>query len=109
VVRAATGECFEIPCEPGYPLGVVEQADYVTQWNDLGPEPCTLFCYTDGVIEAMNQAGDQFARSRMVQVLHAAAGIAPDKLIEQMRNSIAEFCAGATQSDDITMLAVHLT
>ena len=109
VVRVATGECFEVPCEPGYPLGVVGKADYMTQWLDLGPEPCTLFCYTDGVIEAMNPAGDQFTRSRMVQALHAAGDVAPDELIDQMGNSVAEFCGEAAQSDDITMLAVHLT
>ncbi len=107
-MRAAPGECFEVPCEPGFPLGVVGRAEYTTEWADLGPAPCTLFCYTDGVIEAMNPDGQRFTFSKTLQALHAAGDIAPERLIAQVSASIAAFCGSATQSDDITMLALHL-
>jgi sigma-B regulation protein RsbU (phosphoserine phosphatase) len=108
VVRSAPGACSEIECEPGYPLGIVEQAEYYTAKVELGAEPCALFCYTDGVVEAMDSAGDQFGSGRMIEALRTAADIAPQSLIQQTSSAITTFCGEATQSDDITMLALRL-
>ncbi|MFQ5493824.1 MAG: SpoIIE family protein phosphatase, partial [Phycisphaerae bacterium] len=44
--------------EPGYPLGIVENAEYPTVSAELGPDPFAMFCYTDGVIEAINNDGE---------------------------------------------------
>ncbi len=108
VVRASAGDCAEALCESGYPLGVVGPAEYMTEQVELGPEPCTLFCYTDGVIEAMDTVGDQFTYAQMLEVLHSTEDIAPQSLIERMAAALAKFCGEATQSDDITMLALRL-
>ncbi|MFQ5492401.1 MAG: PP2C family protein-serine/threonine phosphatase, partial [Phycisphaerae bacterium] len=70
--------------------------------------PCTLFCYTDGVIEAMDVEDRQFTHERMIETLHRVGGEGPDRVIEQMRRAISEFTGEAPQSDDITMLAVRV-
>lgn len=108
VVGPAPSECFEVKCEPSYPLGVVNDAEYATAWIDLPPVPCTLFCYTDGVIEAMNTEGGQFGRARMIEALHAAGDVPPDQLVSHVREAISDFCGEALPSDDITMLAIRL-
>jgi sigma-B regulation protein RsbU (phosphoserine phosphatase) len=108
VVGPAPSDCFEVKCEPSYPLGVADDAEYATASIDLAAEPCTLFCYTDGVVEAMNTDGGQFGRARMLETLHAAIGAPPAEIISRMREAIITFCNEATQSDDITMLALRL-
>jgi sigma-B regulation protein RsbU (phosphoserine phosphatase) len=65
-----------------------------------------LFSYTDGVNEAKNETGDQFAEQR---ILDAAASGWTDAagFTQQMLQRIREFRGQAAQSDDITMLAVR--
>ena len=102
------GTCEAIEAEAGFPLGVVERADYPAKQCELGTGPCTLFCYTDGVIEAMDEQGDQFTAARMIEVLQSTDDPHPSALIRRMRSRVEDFCKGAPQSDDITMLAVQL-
>ncbi len=108
VIRPGGGECGELESDSGFPLGVVEGTEYTARSIDLGPKPCTLFCYTDGVIEAMNDAGDMFTFERMVEVLGELDDTNPDNSITRVREAVHSFCGGAAQSDDITMLAVEL-
>lgn len=108
LIRPSGGSCGELEADAGFPLGVVEQAEYATQSIDLGPEPCTLFCYTDGVIEAMNDPGDTFTFERMAEVLGSLDDPDPGETIMRVREAVHSFCGGAAQSDDVTMLAVEL-
>jgi len=92
--------------EAGYPLGVVENASFTTTTVDLSPPPFVFFCYTDGVIEALNADGEPFGIDRLAPLLSDPGSLSPQALVKQVRKSIAEYVGGAPQSDDITMLAV---
>ncbi len=109
VAHKEAADCFEIEIEPGFPLGVVEDAEYFDHTVTLSPGPCNLFCYTDGVIEAMNEEEEHFGMARTVAALHSAGDVEPAELIRRVSQDIAAFCGSATQSDDITTLAVHLS
>jgi serine phosphatase RsbU (regulator of sigma subunit) len=65
-----------------------------------------LFSYTDGVNEAKNETGEQFAEQRIRDAAVAdwtdAAGF-----LQQVLERIRAFRGSAAQSDDITMLAVR--
>jgi serine phosphatase RsbU (regulator of sigma subunit) len=65
-----------------------------------------LFSYTDGVNEAKNETGEQFAEQRIRDAAAAdwtdAAGF-----LRQVLDGIRAFRGSAAQSDDITMLAVR--
>jgi serine phosphatase RsbU (regulator of sigma subunit) len=41
-------------------------------------------------------------------VLKSAAGLSPRALIDEVNGQLKAFCAGAPQSDDITMVAVRV-
>jgi sigma-B regulation protein RsbU (phosphoserine phosphatase) len=105
-LEPCTSRALEL--EPGYPLGVVPEADYPTATVELGPAPCTLFCCTDGVFEAMDSAKQEFGETRMCQVFAGCASIDPHEVLDTMRQAIKAFAGPAPQSDDITMLVVHL-
>ena len=100
--------CRTLEVEPGYPLGVVADAEYTTTTIELGRPPCTLFFCTDGVFEAMDAAAEAFGERRMHDVLIHSGSIDPQQVIDCMRKAIRGFTGPAPQSDDITMLAIHL-
>jgi sigma-B regulation protein RsbU (phosphoserine phosphatase) len=68
------------------------------------PPGATLFLYTDGVTEAMNNARELYGDERMLALL-AAAPHDPRALISAVRDAVYAFAEGAPPSDDITMLA----
>ncbi len=98
----------ELATEAGYPLGIVEDAEYVTATAELGPDPFLFCCYTDGVIEAMNTESEMFTYERLLEALHDRPNDSPRSLVQRVRRQVSDFTAGAEQSDDITILAAHI-
>lgn len=108
IVRASGSLPEELAAESAYPLGVVEEADYKTTTAEIGPEPFVLFCYTDGLIEAMNEDGQMFGLDRLRQALTEFRELDPQPLVKHVRKAVASFAASAKQSDDITLLAARV-
>jgi sigma-B regulation protein RsbU (phosphoserine phosphatase) len=98
----------ELATTAGLPLGIEEGETFTTTALDLGSDPFMLFCYTDGVVEAMNGADEAFGLSRLRQAIIEHRELDPQTLVHHVRASVASFAAGAEQSDDITMLAVRV-
>ena len=98
----------ELTVERGLPLGIDEVGGYCSRTVELGPDPCTLFAYTDGVVEAMNGNDELFGWDQTRDVLHQGAVLAPQPMLKRVRSAISSFCGPTPQSDDITMLAAHL-
>lgn len=65
----------------------------------------TLFAYTDGLTDAVNPAGETFDIRGLPPLLDRDRALSD--LLEHIRKQIEEFSAGASQFDDITMLAVR--
>ncbi|MCK4661196.1 MAG: SpoIIE family protein phosphatase [Phycisphaerae bacterium] len=100
--------CRSLEVAPGLPLGVLDDAQYTSVSLALGDAPCTLFYCTDGVFEAMDPDRRQFSLERMHDVLAGCESIDPQQIIGSMWQAIKDFVGSAPQSDDITMMAVHL-
>ena len=64
-----------------------------------------LFLYTDGLTEAMTEEHDQFGRQRLISQLNSEADCKSQ--IEQMTLAVRQFVGNASQSDDLTMLAIR--
>lgn len=94
--------------DPGFPLGVVEDAVFETAGADMGSDPFGMFCYTDGVIEAMDKDRQMFGGQRLYKALADLGELAPQAMIKQLRKQLSNFAVGTSQSDDITMLAVRI-
>lgn len=108
LVTADRARSYELKSEGGFPLGLIEPTEYPTQAVDLGRDPCTLFLYSDGVVEAMNAADDLFGWDRTADALHGSTDLDPTAMIRRVRAAVSVFVGSTPQSDDITMLAVHL-
>ena len=94
--------------EPGFPLGIEESVSFPTMTFDPGPGPFGLFCYTDGVIEAMDNDRRQFGTDRLLHALVELHTLDPTPLVKGVRKQVAAFAAAAKQSDDITILAARI-
>ena len=100
-----------LPAKPHLPLGVMDNMVYTTQETVLLSGE-TLFLYTDGLTEAMNEGHEQFGLKRVEKGLQDCIGNKPnvaEKIIRTMTNRVNAFVDGAEQSDDLTMLAIHYT
>jgi sigma-B regulation protein RsbU (phosphoserine phosphatase) len=90
----------------GTMLGVFEGECYATCRTSLRAGD-TLFLYTDGVTEAMDQEGKMFELSRLQACLQRSNTLSATDLIQGVLTAVQEFSAGAAQSDDITALTVR--
>jgi len=94
--------------EPNFPLGVVEDVTYGSYSVSLESGPVTFFCFTDGVMEAMNADGQSFGMERLTAALVESARQNPAALIKHIRKSVSAYVGSARQSDDITILAARV-
>jgi phosphoserine phosphatase RsbU/P len=67
-----------------------------------------LFCYTDGVTEAENQAGVQFSEARCLELLRLGAEGALPALLDTLHEKVVSHTGSDALADDCTMLAVRL-
>lgn len=99
--------------EGGPALGVDESARY-TCWRGRLASGDGLLIYTDGVTEAFNAEDEAFGSERLKQVAleelrnsGVDGGRALRHLVDGILQRVRTFSAGAGQSDDLTMLALH--
>jgi sigma-B regulation protein RsbU (phosphoserine phosphatase) len=87
----------------GMVLGLFAQAQYQTETFKLQPDD-HLVLYTDGVIEALNLAEEEYGMDRMVKLLRANARANSREILTRLQESVLAFSANAPQHDDITMM-----
>ena len=95
----------QLPTDPGFALGVVPGKVYRTQRVRLSRSD-RIFCYTDGVTEAVNSHRELFGEARLLDTLNSANFVLKplnDKL-RVMMDRLDAFTEGVPQADDITML-----
>jgi phosphoserine phosphatase RsbU/P len=89
-----------------FPVGLVEEATFTTTTMQLEPGD-TLLLFSDGVNEAEDRQGNLFGLARLREVLAGYEGDSLDSLQQAVLDAVESFTQGASQSDDITLLAVR--
>jgi sigma-B regulation protein RsbU (phosphoserine phosphatase) len=103
-------EVRTLPAKSHLPLGVMDYI-YVTQEDNLKAGD-TLFLYTDGLTEAMDVKHRQFTLKRVMTAVEESRQkkrTTPKVLIEDMVERARQFVQHATQSDDVTLMALTYT
>lgn len=103
-----------VPAE-GEPRELVAPGVILGAFHDVGLEPRsvslapgdTVVLYTDGVTEARDPQGQFFGDDRLRDAVVGAGRAPAQGVIGAVLASIAEFTAGAEQSDDLTMVVVR--
>lgn len=66
-----------------------------------------LVLFTDGVVEAVNSAGDEFGMDRLTDILKASLDKNPDEIVQLVYRKVIEFSGSELQYDDFTMLVTR--
>jgi sigma-B regulation protein RsbU (phosphoserine phosphatase) len=108
LIKSRGGSATFLVSPPDLVLAGADDTIYRRRETRLA-EGDTLFLYTDGITEAENTAGAFYGKERLRDFLDARGDLQVRELLPRLRADIAEFCAGAEQSDDITMLALRVS
>jgi sigma-B regulation protein RsbU (phosphoserine phosphatase) len=66
----------------------------------------TLVCYTDGVTEAENEAGEEFGENRLLEVIRKHRNQNSYLIRKEIINAVENFSEKTEQQDDITLLVI---
>jgi len=92
---------------PSAPVGLAEKP-YEEQVLSMNPGD-RLYLYSDGVIEAMDEARQQYGVSRMLAKLDEGRKLSLDDSLSSLTSSVQTWCGTRPPHDDISILAIERT
>ena len=87
----------------GVPLGIKLNAVYETATVELHPGDALVF-YTDGVVEAFNDAGQEFGEGRWLEAIRLLPNYNAEQTLQSLMKGVDDYVGATRQSDDITCL-----
>jgi phosphoserine phosphatase RsbU/P len=102
ILRRANGtlETLEVG---GLPLGIRSDVRYETASLELRPGDALIF-FTDGVVEAFNESGEEFGNERWLSAIRSLPDWDAAQSLQFLMKRVDEFAGVTRQSDDITCL-----
>ena len=90
----------------GLPFGIDPAARYESgsaklERNDL------LLVFTDGLVEAVNESGEEYGEERMLYMLQTVPGESSSETIRHLLQNVEQFVGRARQHDDMTLLTLR--
>lgn len=68
-----------------------------------------LVMFTDGVTEAKNRSDEEYSDKKLEDLLTQKTFSSSEEIMGEVKKSIDEFVGGESQSDDITLIVLHIT
>ena len=102
VLRRANGTLEQLDTG-GLPLGIESGAVYETATVEL-PAGDALIFFTDGVVEAFNEAGEEFGNRRWLTAIRGLPAYTAQESLQHLMKGVHEFVGATRQSDDITCM-----
>jgi sigma-B regulation protein RsbU (phosphoserine phosphatase) len=102
ILRRANGT-LEILEAGGLPLGIQLDARYETAALELRPGDALIF-FTDGVVEACNESGEEFGNDRWLSAIRSLPDWNARQTLQFLMKRVDEFVGATRQSDDITCM-----
>ncbi len=102
ILRRANGaiEMLEVG---GLPLGIRLDRNYETASLELRPGDALIF-FTDGVVEAFNESGEEFGNERWLSAIRNLPDWDAQQSLKFLMKRVDEFVGATRESDDITCL-----
>lgn len=105
ITRQGKGAIF-LKTSGGIAVGAVEDTTFKTESLLLQPGD-SLFMYTDGVTEAMNEREELFSEERLKKEITARQERPIQELVVGIMQALRAFSQGMPQADDITMMILR--
>ena len=83
----------------------MEDIPYVTFGRMQVPVGSTVLCYTDGLTELENEAGEFFSAERLIKFTNENYQQRPVEFIDSLNNELSAFKGQQGFNDDISVLA----
>lgn len=91
----------------GMPLGVLDRPEY-PQGPPLRMQPGDLLVLcTDGIVEAVNHADEQFGLNRLQEIIAECATGSVENLTQRIAAEVENHYVGSSPADDLTVLALR--
>jgi phosphoserine phosphatase RsbU/P len=107
ILRRANGTT-EVLDAGGLPFGIESTATYDVGAAKLEPGD-TLIFFTDGVIEAFDESGQEFGNARWLEAIRALPGAGAAPSLQHLMSRVDVFVGATRQSDDITCMVFRST
>jgi len=100
------GEVSELYSTGSLPIGLLENESFTSSSIQLEPGD-TLLLYTDGVTEAEDRNRNLFQDGRLKEAFGQHPNSSLKTLLDGVGSAVEKFTGGASQADDLTLLAVR--
>src|SRR5712671_6495999 len=91
----------------GLPLGLFDDAEYDEFTFHANPGDMFVF-FSDGILDARNQAGDMFGRRRVEEIVGKSWEFSADWVVKSLFKAVTEHAAGEEAFDDETVVAIRV-
>jgi sigma-B regulation protein RsbU (phosphoserine phosphatase) len=102
-VVLSNGDIKPLETTNGIALGIMQDFSYESRKIVL-KEGDSIFVYTDGVTEALNEKDEFFSEQRMIKELAVLRQGPVEEVVAGMFEKIRAYSKGVEQTDDITMM-----
>lgn len=89
----------------GFPVGITPFAEYREGWAELQPGD-VLVIYSDGVTESLDEEGEEFGETRLIEIVQKNRGRTAAGLRDRIDEALAKFVGKAKTVDDLTLVIV---
>ncbi len=110
ILRRASGQIERLPIGGppfGIPLFTDDLIPYASGRIQLQPGDL-LFIFTDGVVEAVNDTGEEYGEARLLPCVQNAPPESSDETLKRVMADVNAFVGYARQHDDITCLVLRV-
>ncbi|MCK5879247.1 MAG: SpoIIE family protein phosphatase [Holophagae bacterium] len=87
-------------------VGFFEDADFNKKTVHFNPGSI-LALYSDGIVEAQNEKGEEFGMERLLQQLTSHADTSAKQLTDSVFSAVRTFTGSAPQYDDMTLMIIQ--
>ena len=107
ILRRANGTTAVLDAG-GLPFGIESTATYDVGAAKLEPGD-TLIFFTDGVVEAFDESGQEFGNARWLEAIRALPATGAAAALQHLMSRVDVFVGATRQSDDITCMVFRST
>ena len=97
---------LRLPHGPGMALGIWEDITLDVGRVHLA-EGSSLLLFTDGMTDCRNPAGEAFGLERIQDAFLNLRGLPGQEVCDRLLKTLLDYQQGASQDDDVTLVAIH--
>ena len=101
------GSSVKLLSSHGFPIGISEnqkygESDIKMNGGDM------IILYTDGVVEAINDEGEEYGMNRLKEISLSSKGLTAQEMVAKIKEDVFNFAGDQSQFDDLTLLVFRV-